>query len=1161
METSKLKKFAQYARRTLMEQVSSKLRLVLEPESVARRENDKAVADLEKQIEAFSEEQVVEKVAYVWFNRFCALRFMDVNRFNPVGVLSPIPGQFQPEILAEVKMGVMDATMIPDKIQKKVTGLLNGSILSGNPQNEAYRLLIVAVCNYYSQIMPFLFQKIADYTELLMPDDLLSGNSILAYTREALYPEVCENVEVIGWLYQFYNSEKKDQVFEGLRKNKKITPEDIPAATQLFTPHWIVKYLVENSLGRLWMLNRPDSKLIDRMEYYIRPDASENSGEENFIRVSKPEEIKICDRACGSGHILTYAFDLLYAIYEEDGYDASRIPGLILSNNLYGIEIDERAGELAAFALFMKAREKYRGFFRKPVQPNICVLKNIEFPENDLAAYMDAIGPDLFTVNLQTLLHQFREADNFGSLIRPAVINVKDIRTVLKTRGVGDNMFLANTHEKVLTALKQADYLSPKYHVQVTNPPYMGGKGMNGRLKVFAQENYPDSKSDLFAMFIERNLDMAMKGGLVAMITMQSWMFLSSFENLREKILANDTILSMAHLGERAFDTIGGAVVSTTAFVIANDNQPDFKGGYLRLIKGGNEREKDEMLRGNLPIETAPKPRLFYETSASDFEKIPGSPIAYWVSEHILNAFDLPKLGDVFPVKSGLTSGDKPYFVKNWFECEISGINFSARNGKKNPLKWFPHNDGGRARKWYGNRFSVINWYNDGIEIKSFTGSTVRNSNQFFKSGVTWTDIGTSFFSARYLPEGSIFENTGSLVVSSGKEANIVLGLLCSHVAKLYMDLMNPTLHYGVGEVAKLPYLAAIEGIDEKAVQCILRTRTDWDSYETSWNFTSLPLLHSKYRQPTLAATYTDLRNHWRKTTFEMQRLEEENNSIFIEAYGLQDELTPDVPLEEITLTCNPHYRYAAGKTEEEYDKLLLVDTMKEFISYAVGCMFGRYSLNKPGLILANQGESVEDYLKQVPNPSFEPDKDNVIPILDQDWFMDEMVGRFHRFLRITFGETHYEENLAFIEKGIGKDIRKYFLKDFYGDHLKRYKKRPIYWLFSSPKNSFNALIYMHRYRPDTVSVVLNDYLREFRTKLMARREHLEQISISASASSAEKTRAIKEIEKLKKTIDELDSYERDILYPLATQKVEIDLNDGVKVNYKKFGKALRAGV
>ncbi|MBC8466714.1 MAG: BREX-1 system adenine-specific DNA-methyltransferase PglX [Deltaproteobacteria bacterium] len=1146
MKTSKLKKFAQYARRTLIEQVSSKLKLVLKLESAARRENDKAVADLEKQIRQSSDEQMVEKIAYVWFNRFCALRFMDVNRFNPVGVLSPIPGQFQPEILAEAKMGVMDETMIPRDVQEKVTGLLNGAVPSANPQNEAFRLLIVAVCNYYSQIMPFLFQKIADYTELLMPDDLLSGNSILAYTREALTPEACENVEVIGWLYQFYNSEKKDQVFDGLRKNKKITPENIPAATQLFTPHWIVRYLVENSLGRLWMLNRPDSRLIDRMEYYIRPDASEKGGDEHFIKISTPEEIKICDRACGSGHILTYAFDLLYAIYEEEGYDASRIPGLILQNNLYGIEIDERAGELAAFALFMKAREKYRRFFKKPVQPNICVLRNIEFPENDLAAYMDAIGRDLFTVNLQTLLHQFREADNFGSLIRPAVTNVRDILKILKSRGVGDNMFLANTHEKVLTALKQADYLSPRYHVQVTNPPYMGGKGMNGRLKVFAQENYPDSKSDLFAMFMERNLDMTVKAGLVAMITMQSWMFLSSFEKLREKILRNNTILSMAHLGERAFDTIGGAVVSTTAFVIGNFKQPEFKGGYLRLIDGGNEREKYEMLRGNLPVGGSPRPGGFYEASASDFKKIPRSPIAYWIKGTDL--FEQKILGDEFVSGGRNKTHNNEKYLRYFWEV------------RKDSPYWAGYLNGGAFRKYAGNELEVVNWSKSAQEVYDLHGGLC-NPKFWDKEGITWSLV-TSAINSFRIKRVHLYYSSGSPTIfnQSFECDKKALALLNTPISQYYLKAINPTLNTTVSDVLSLPFIdeRIPQSVEERIDSCIILSEADWDSYETSHKFSSLPIFSPENRQPTLAAAYSSLRNQWRQATLEMQGLEEENNSIFIEAYGLQDELSPDVPLEEITLACNPHYRYATGKTEEEYEKLFLADTMKEFLSYAVGCMFGRYSLDKPGLILANQGESMEDYLEQVPNPSFEPDRDNVIPILDQDWFMDDMAGRFHRFLRITFGETHYEENLAFIEKGIGKDIRKYFLKDFYGDHLKRYKKRPIYWLFSSPKDSFNALIYMHRYRPDTVSVVLNDYLREFRTKLMARREHLEQISISASASSAEKTRALKEIEKLKKTIDELDNYERDTLYPLAAQKVEIDLDDGVKVNYKKFGKALK---
>lgn len=1161
METSKLKKFAQQARRTLMELVSSKLNLVLDPESAARREHGRAVADLETEIKSHSRDQVVEKVAYIWFNRFCALRYMDVKRFTPVGTLSPASGQTQPEILAEAKMGVMDEAMIPADVQKQVTTLLSGEVPSSNPQNEAYRLLVVAACNYYSKVMPFLFQPIAHYTELLMPDDLLSANSILADTRKALTDDACKDVEVIGWLYQFYISEKKDAVFEGLKKNKKITPENIPAATQLFTPHWIVRYLVENSLGRLWMLNRPDSRLIDQMEYYIRPEQAET----DFVRIESPEEIKICDIACGSGHMMTYAFDLLYAIYEEEGYDASKIPGLILENNLFGIEIDERAGELAAFALFMKAREKYRRFFRKAVQPHICVLQNIEFPEGDLAAYMDAIGRDLFTANLQTLLHQFREADNFGSLIRPVVTNVKDMQQILKSRGVGDNMFLANTHEKVLKALEQAEYLSPRYHVLVTNPPYMGGKSMNGRLKVFAQDNYSESKADLFAMFIERNLGMAKKSGLVAMITMQSWMFLSSFERLREIILAKDTVLSMAHLGERAFDTIGGAVVSTTAFVIGNFKQPNFVGGYFRLIGGKNETEKNEMLRNKISVGKMKEGDVFYKAPATNFERIPGSPIAYWVSGPTLQSFiKNPKCGDFERGKFGMSAAD-PTKIQCWFEVSNRRIKFDATESSEfSDLRPFaPYDKGGGYRKWYGNRIHVINWANDGQEIRENPRSAVRNASFFCKEHISWTLVNSGSFSCRFFETGFLLDTASNAIY---RNRNIHLRHIAAILNSKYMahisTIVNPTLNFSCGVIDNVP-VAVLSNTDETQTNdnvghCISMARGDWNDYETAWSFVSLPLLNIKQQQMSLSATYTSLRNQWRETTLEMRCLEEENNRILIEAYGLQDELTPDVPLEEITLTCNPYYRYAAGKTDEEYKKLLLADTMREFISYAVGCMFGRYSLDKPGLILANQGESVEDYLRQVPEPTFEPDEDNVIPILDQDWFMDDMAGRFYRFLKVTFGEEHYDENLAFVEDAIGKDIRKFFLKDFYTDHLKRYKKRPIYWLFSSPKGSFNALIYMHRYRSDTVSIVLNEYLREFRGKLKAHGEHLERVSINPSSTSAEKTRAVKEIEKLKKTIDELDQYERDTLYPLAAQKVEIDLDDGVKVNYKKFGDALK---
>lgn len=592
METAKLRRFAQHARRILMEQVEARLQLVLQPNSAARRETPRAVTALARAIETQGEANIIERVAYIWFNRFCALRFMDVNHYTRMGVVSPLEGQFQPEILAEAKMGHLEDNGMPSGTQQRIADLLAGKATSSDAQGEAYRLLVVAACNAWHQTMPFLFERIDDYTELLMPDDLLSGNSILAYAREAMTPDACQNVEVIGWLYQFYISEKKDAVFEGLKKNQKITPENIPAATQLFTPHWIVRYLVENSLGRLWMLNRPTSRLAEKMEYYIPPEQPET----DFLRINSPEDIKVCDPACGSGHMLTYAFDLLYSMYEEEGFDDADIPEKILTHNLYGIELDERAGELAAFALTMKARARQRRFFNKRVKPNIAVLEKVSFSAEELDEYMNHIGRDLFTYGLRETLQQFSEADNFGSLIVPKVSNVADVLATLEAKDMAGNLFLSDTHRRVLTVLRMADYLSPRYAVVLANPPYMGGKGMNARLSAWAKENYPNSKSDLFAMFIDRNLELVNKGGTIAMITMQSWMFLSSFEALRSRILNQNTILSMAHLGARAFDSIGGEVVSTTAFVLENTHKPEYRGAYLRLVDGNSEAEKMAMM-------------------------------------------------------------------------------------------------------------------------------------------------------------------------------------------------------------------------------------------------------------------------------------------------------------------------------------------------------------------------------------------------------------------------------------------------------------------------------------------------------------------------------------------------------------------------------------
>ncbi len=605
MELSKLESFAVEARADLMRGVSDKIDYALGADSAVRRTNPKAVEDLAGVVKAEGKDAVVERTAYMWFNRFCALRFMDVNGYTDSGVVTPPMGGTIPGILSEARDGNFDDAIFASSVKDRVRDILTGKTREDDPNAAAYRALFIATCNAWNARMPYLFEKIGDWTEILLPDDLLSSTSILAKIREALTPEACSDVEVIGWLYQFYISEKKNKIEEGFKKNVKASAENIPAVTQLFTPHWIVKYLVQNSLGRLWMRLHPESRLVDTMEYYVPDDAEHPTPLPTDIE--RPEDIRLCDPCCGSAHMLIYAFDILYFIYEESGYSPAEIPGLILKYNLFGLELDPRAAALSCFALTMKARSRYSRFLRNPVIPNICAIEAVKFGDSELKAYMSRMGSDLFTMPLYTTLGQFEEADNFGSLILPALENAADIEPIFKAKDpkgelfdIDNPNFTWTTHAKVLKVLEQAAYLSPRYHVVVTNPPYLGGKNMNARLKVFAEDNYPKSKSDLFAMFIERCCRMCKPHGSVAMITMQSWMFLSSFEDLRKWILDEKTIISMAHLGARAFDTIGGEVVSTTAFTLANEHIADYRGGYLRLVDGQSESAKAQMLKESL---------------------------------------------------------------------------------------------------------------------------------------------------------------------------------------------------------------------------------------------------------------------------------------------------------------------------------------------------------------------------------------------------------------------------------------------------------------------------------------------------------------------------------------------------------------------------------
>jgi len=1170
MNKNKLKSFARAARTKLMEQVSNKIDYVLNTDTAELRNKASQIYELKKEIDRTSREEVVEKVAYSWFNRFVALRFMDANGYHTINmkILSPLPGCTEPQILSEAKQGNISPILHIDI--NKINDLLDGKIPANNPQNEVYQILILAVCHHYYQILPFMFEQTNDYTELLMPDDLISTHSIRHDILENISDEDCQNVEIIGWLYQYYISEKKEQVFTDLSHNKKIKSQDIPAATQLFTPDWIVKYLVENSVGKLWLKNHPDSKTKDLMKYYI--DGDNDSG---YNKVKSPEEITICDPCCGSGHILVYAFDLLTKIYEEEGYNPPEIPKLILKNNLYGIEIDDRAASLAAFSLVMKARAYYRRFLDKIEKPNVIALQSIELNEDEIRDYQKEIDLNIFTANLIESINQFKDAKTVGSLISPNIASVKDIIPELEKQNVISNIFIYKTHQKVLLGLKQINYLQNKYDCVITNPPYMGRKGMNNDLKDFIEDKYPDSNSDLFSCFIERCLNLTPKSGYTAMITQHSWMFLKSFETFRKQIINKHQIVNMNHLGPKAFEEIGGEVVQSTAFVLNKNCIIDTKNKYIRLVDYKEPSKK---------IEEFFNDENRYTANQQEFQKISGAPIAYWVSEKVFEIFEKnQKIGEISSVKEGLNTGDNDKFLRFWNEVSFMNIGFEYKNkldAQESILKWFPCNKGGEYRKWYGNNYWIINWENDGYEIKNCKSSTVRNENQYFKQGITWSGIGSSGFSIRDFPKGFIFNSAGRSIITE-QNKKYLTGLLNSNIASIFLSILSPTLSYTVGCVADFPfvfnnkYFRKIKQLSQFSIDI---SKLVWDSHETSWDFEQNPLIkYSAIKNDFVSNRIETAVHRWED--FESEQFEqlhaneEELNRIFIEIYGLEDEMDPTVSLKDITILQQELDRKQLKEMDadlvrnaetyevQNYAELELPfdrkELIRQFISYSVGCMLGRYSLDKPGLILANQGETLEDYLEKVPLPSFLPDDDNIIPVLGDEWFTDDIVGRFKEFLKVSFGKEHYEENLRFVEDAIGKDIRKYFISEFYNDHVKRYKKRPIYWMFSSPKKSFNTLIYMHRYKSDTVSRILNEYLREFITKLESRREHLQTISESETINSRDKTKANIEIGNIDKMLKELSGYEQQ-LHDVASKRIEIDLDDGVKVNYCKFAGVLQ---
>jgi hypothetical protein len=1154
MNTNALKKFAQETRRKLLEQVGAKLEYVLHTDTPELREKADQVQKLKEAIQRTSKEQIIDKVTYTWFNRFMALRFMDANDYQPIGirVLTPKDGFTLPELLDEAKQG-----HIPEELSVKnqrIYDLLDGKIPSTNAQNEAYKDLLIGACNHLNKVFPFLFERINDYTELLLPDDLTSELSILQDIRDGMSIEDCAEVEVIGWLYQFYISEKKDEVFASKSAVKK---EDIPAATQLFTPRWIVEYMVQNTVGKLWLQNKPNSKLREHMPYFIESPSVTN---ENYLKLNSIEELTLLDQACGSGHILVYGFDLLYKIYEEEGYNTNEIPELIIKNNLFGFEIDERASQLAGMALMMKARSYNRRFFRKEVEPTILCYKDLELTKEEYTEAFKQIGikmSDEFNYDLT----QMQQATNYGSLITPQTSTQeleKILAGIIAKENTGD-AFLKYQLEQLKISVNQLILLCHKYHCIVDNPPYMGSGNMNKELGDFVKQNYPDSKTDLMACFMEAGYETLKPNGILGMINQQSWMYNPTYLNFRKKIIENWCFDTLLHLGPHTFPEIGGEVVQNSSFTIIKSISNNFKTSIKRLIDFKNANDK----RINFFNSKVDFTFLF-----KDFFKIDGAPFAYWIKPNVLKIIsDNKSLNQFGDPKPGLQTSNNDRFLRDWHELNKNSIGYKLTKDEaiNSNFKWFPHNKGGKnPRKWYGNNSLVINFFNDAKELKFWLENNpndpstnhwsrnMRNYSYYFKEGITWSAMSSNQITSRLNGKGFVFDTSGPTLFV---ENNILYfcGLLNSNTFSYFIDFFSQTMNKGTGDFSRVPVIIKdIESVENITTLCLEVSKKYWLSNEKSNEFINNEIIRIKGND--LEESFDLFKQYWKNKFNQLHKNEEELNRKFIEIYSLQDELAPNIPLQDITIL--------KDETVIENGQLVFKETevFAQFMSYAVGCMFGRYSLDKEGLILANQGETLEDYLTKLEKSkdqlSFTPDDDNIIPVLDDEWFEDDITGRFYAFLKASFGTANFDKNLAFVEECLGKDVRKYFVKDFYNDHIKRYKKRPIYWMFSSPKGSFNVLIYMHRYTPDTLNKILNGYLIEYREKLNTRMEHLDHLIVSGS--STEQTKAQKEKDKLKLVLIELQEYERETLRPLAIERINIDLDEGVLVNYNKFGRAIK---
>jgi type II restriction/modification system DNA methylase subunit YeeA len=1112
-------------------------------------------------------EQTMEQVAYSWFNRIIAIRYMELHDYLGHGrrVLShqghPTGFQILDEC-ADITYG--QGGQLPHLSQAKVLELK----LDGTKDEELYRELLLAQCHALHQAMPFLFETVDDETELLLPENLTKTDSLLHDLVTEIPEADWANIEIIGWLYQFYISEKKDQVI-----GKVVKSEDIPAATQLFTPNWIVKYMVQNSLGAQWLATYPDSPLKAQMEYYIEPaeqtDAVNAQLKEITPESLNPEEITLIDPASGSGHILVEAYDLFKAIYLERGYRLRDIAQLILENNLFGLDIDQRAAQLTGFALMMKGRKDDRRFFERGLKLNVMALVDSTGLDADTLIHgVDLTQYGLQAEDLTELKALFDHATTFGSLIQvPRELSEKLFSLKKVSEATSQDMFVSEELRRLGPLVQQAEILAAQYDAVVANPPYMGSGAMNALVKKFTKVSYPDGKNDLFTCFIDRGYTFAKYFGHNAMVTMQNWMFLTSFETMRKRLLRDKTIRTMAQIGYNSFPSMNSKVAQATVFSLANNSISGFVSAFINLNNAPQSADKNVVFLAHDPANR-------FEVSANEFEKIPGSPVAYWAKDEIRNIFSASTfIKDVAPVKQGLATSDNERFIRLWHECDFEKLSLhcvSIEETKGYRHKWYPHNKGGEFRKWFGNNYYVVNWQNNGEELWAYTstlnqGSNVRLKSReyYFKESATWSDVTSGAVSSRYIPSGFIFDTTGPSIFDDSKYGvKFYVGLLNTKLVNDLVSLMNPTLHFTLRDANHfpLPSKCNLEEIYAVVDECIRISKLDWDGFERSWDFSISPLL--TWRQcGSVESSFEKYLKDNQGSVETLYKLEEANNKFFEEVYGIHEPLNTLSSRDAVTLTKNPGYRYGGNKTEQELQERLTSDSVSELISYSIGCIMGRYSLDTPGLIYAHSGNEGFDPSRYI---TFPADDDGIVPLTDTEWYADDATNRVVEFISIAWDALDLEINLDFLAANLSPKkgessrdtIRRYLCDSFYKDHMQTYKKRPIYWLFSSGKQkAFQCLVYLHRYNEGTLARMRTEYVIPLTAKLSSHIDKLDNDKL-VSGSAAEIKKLENEIKRLQKQQTELTEFDEKLKH-LADQRIKLDLDDGVKVNYGKFGDLL----